>query len=73
MFETIDPEGVKRGKAHQLTRRVYVFQGPNFTEQLTVSARGSCGLIYALLTTIITLLVTSIKLYIKPKMCPENN
>ena len=73
MFETIDPEDVNKGKAHKLTRRVCVFQGPNFTDQLTVSAGRSCGLIYALLTTVITLLVTSIKLYIKPKMCPENN
>ena len=72
-LKTIDPEGVERRKSHKLKRRVYVSQEPNFmwhvhgydkvvspfTEQLTVSAGKFCGLIYVLLTTILTLFVTS--------------
>ena len=29
-LKTIDPESVKRRKAHELKRQMYVFQGPNF-------------------------------------------
>ena len=29
-LKTIDPDGVKRTKAHKLKRTVYVSQGPNF-------------------------------------------
>ena len=86
-LKTIDPEGVKRRKAPQFKRRVYVSQGPNFMwhigsyDNLKPFGFPIRGVIDGFSRKILWInvcpsnndprMLLLCKLYIKPKMCPE--